>query len=241
VLSTLNLQPGAKHPVCLAKIMRYYPIYLDVRNRNCLVVGGGAVGTRKVKTLLNCEAHVTVVSPAVTVPLQKLVNTGSVILKKRPFRTADLEGMFLVFGATNNEALNRQIHSGAERLGMLCNIADRPKACNFILPSIVDRGDLIIAISTSGKSPAFAKKLRQDLEKMFGEENAEFLKLMGAVRRKLLSQDHQAEDHKHLFEQLIHRDLLAMIKDHKHEDINALLLELIGEGYTFESLMSVHP
>jgi precorrin-2 dehydrogenase/sirohydrochlorin ferrochelatase len=192
------------------------------------------VGTRKVTTLLSCGAQVTVVSPKVSARLQELYNNDSIILKKRPFRPDDLRGMFLVFGATNNQTLNRQIHSGAESLGMLCNIADHPDACNFILPSIVKRGDLIVAISTSGQSPAFAKKLRQDLEKVFGDEYAEFLKLMGAIRQKLLSQDHKAEAHKHLFEQLINRDLLAMIKEHKYEDINALLVEVLGKGYTFD-------
>ena len=86
---------------------------------------------------------------------------------------------------------------------ILCNIADRPKICDFIFPSIVNRGDLIIAISTSGKSPAFAKKMRKDLEKEFGNEYAEFLRLMGAIRNKLLSRNHEPEAHKHLFENLI--------------------------------------
>ena len=218
--------------------MRYYPVCLDIRKRKCLVVGGGSVGTRKVLTLLSCRADITVVSPVVTAALQKLADSGSILLKKRPFRSSDLEGMFLVFGATDNEALNRQIHTGAERLGLLCNIADRPEACNFILPSIVNRGDLIIAISTSGQSPAFAKKLRKDLEAVFGNEYAVLLKLMGAVRQKLLSQDHQPEAHKPLFEQLLNRNLLALIKDRKYEDINALLLEILGQGYEFEALMN---
>ena len=218
--------------------MRYYPVCLDIRKRKCLVVGGGSVGTRKVLTLLSCRADITVVSPVVTAALQKLADSGSILLKKRPFRASDLEGMFLVFGATDNEALNRQIHTGAERLGLLCNIADQPEACNFILPSIVNRGDLIIAISTSGQSPAFAKKLRKDLEAVFGNEYAVLLKLMGAVRQKLLSRDHQPEAHKPLFEQLLNRNLLALIKDRKYEDINALLLEILGQGYEFEALMN---
>jgi precorrin-2 dehydrogenase/sirohydrochlorin ferrochelatase len=202
------------------------------------VVGGGSVGTRKVLTLLSCRADITVVSPVVTTALQKLADSGSILLEKRPFRSSDLEGIFLVFGATDNEALNRQIHTGAERLGLLCNIADRPEACNFILPSIVNRGDLIIAISTSGQSPAFAKKLRKDLEAVFGNEYAVLLKLMGAVRQKLLSRDHQPEAHKPLFEKLLNRNLLALIKDRKYEDINALLLEILGQGYEFEALMN---
>lgn len=218
--------------------MRYYPICLDIQNRNCLVVGGGSVGTRKVITLLNCGADVTVVSPSASAHLQELANNGSVMIKNRTFRFSDLAGMFLVCSATDNQKLNRQIHAKAEDLGMLCNVADRPEVCNFILPSIVNRGDLIIAISTSGQSPAFAKKLRHDLENIFGNEYAEFLKLMGAVRKKLLSRDHRPEAHKHLFEQLINGGLVEMIKAHQYQDINALLFKILGKGYVFESLMN---
>jgi precorrin-2 dehydrogenase/sirohydrochlorin ferrochelatase len=190
--------------------------------------------------LLNCGADVTVVSPVATKKLRELSNNGTVKLKERPFETSDLDGRFLVIGATDNEDLNRQIHTEAERRGLLCNIADRPETCNFILPSIVNRGDLIIAISTSGKSPAFAKKMRKQLEKEFGEEYAQFLNLMGAIRKKLLSEDHEPEAHKHLFEELIERDLVQILKEGKTENINSLLFEVLGEGYEFESLMGVH-
>ena len=164
--------------------MRYYPVNLDVKNRRCLVVGGGGVGARKVQTLLECGAIVTVVSPAITGNLLKLADTGSLVLRQRSYRESDLDGMFLVIGATDDEDLNRRISGDAQQRNMLCNIADRPEACNFILPSIVNRGDLVIAISTSGKSPAFAKKLRRRLQKEFGPEYADFLRLMGAIRKK---------------------------------------------------------
>jgi precorrin-2 dehydrogenase/sirohydrochlorin ferrochelatase len=221
--------------------MRYYPVYLDIKNRNCLVVGGGSVGTRKVLTLLACGANVTVVSTAVTEKLKELSNKGLIRLKERSFQSADLDDRFLVIGATDSQELNFNIHAEAERRGLLCNIADRPEVCNFILPSIVNRGDLIIAISTSGKSPAFAKRLRKHLEKEFGNEYAEFLNLMGAIRKKLLSQDHEPEAHKHLFEQLIERDLVQMIRNGDTDNINSLLFEVLGEGYELESLTSAHP
>ncbi len=218
--------------------MKYYPVNLDIRNRKCLVVGGGAVGTRKVMTLLDCGAKVTVVSTDVAEKLQELSDSDIIKLEKRPFQISDLDEMFLVMGATDNQEINREIHSEAERLGILCNIADRPEDCNFILPAIVNRGDLIIAISTSGKSPAFAKKMRKDLEKKFGTEYAEFLKLMGEIRNKLLSEDHEPEAHKHLFEQLIKRDLVEMIKDRDIAAVNLLLFEILGEGYIFDELMA---
>jgi precorrin-2 dehydrogenase/sirohydrochlorin ferrochelatase len=217
--------------------MRYYPINLDIQNRNCLVVGGGSVGTRKVMTLLKCGANVTVVSPAISESLQALEKSASLTLKNRPYRTADIEGMFLVIGATDNEPLNRQISSDAESRSTLCNIADRPAVCNFILPSIVQREDLVITISTSGKSPALAKKLRQTLESQFGEEYGDFLELLGAIRKKLLDQAHEPEVHKPLFEQLINSDLITMIQNGKRAEINKLLFEVLGDGFQFEELM----
>ena len=217
--------------------MRYYPVSLDIKNRKCLVVGGGSVGTRKVKTLLECGAKVTVVSPVLSVKLLELADNGSIFLKKRSYRETDLDGMFLVIGTTDDEELNRQISKDAEKLNMLCNIADRPEVCNFILPSIVNRGDLTIGISTSGKSPALAKRLRIELEEQFGNEYAELLRLMGAIRKKLLSQKHEPEAHKQLFEQLISRGLLDMIRGIRKDEIDSLLFEVLGEGFRFDDLM----
>ena len=217
--------------------MKYYPIHLDIKNRDCLIVGGGAVGTRKVNTLIECGARVTVVSPDPTPELTKLASEGSVTLKKRAYRKDDLTGMFLVIGATDDERLNRQISKDAEQAQILCNIADRPEVCNFILPSIVRRGDLVITISTSGKSPALAKHLRQKLETQFGQEYADFLLLMGAIRRRLLSQTHEPETHKTLFNQLVDSDLIQLMQAGKTEEINSLLYKILGKGYKIEALI----
>jgi len=217
--------------------MKYYPVNLDVRNRKCLVVGGGSVGTRKVKTLLECGAAVTVVSKGMSEDLKKLSAKEILHLKERPYRSSDLESMFLVICATSDEKLNLIINSDAEKRNMLCNVADVPEACNFILPAIVKRGDLIIAISTSGNSPAFAKQLRKDLEKQFGQEYAVFLKLMGAIRKKLLAEDHEPETHKHLFEKLIKQGVLDMIRENKKPNIRDLLLKTLGKGYILEELL----
>jgi precorrin-2 dehydrogenase/sirohydrochlorin ferrochelatase len=217
--------------------MKYYPIHLDIKNRNCLIVGGGAVGTRKASTLLECGAHVIVVSPDPTPHLDRLASEGSIALKKRAYRSDDLTGMFLVIGATDDETLNHQVSEDAERAQILCNIADRPEVCNFILPSIVRRGDLVITVSTSGKSPALAKHLRQKLEKQFGREYADFLVLMGAIREKLLSQAHEPEAHKALFNQLIDSDLIQLMQAGKTEEINSLLFKILGKGYKIETLI----
>jgi precorrin-2 dehydrogenase/sirohydrochlorin ferrochelatase len=217
--------------------LRYYPVNLDIKNRKCLVVGGGDVGTRKVITLLECGACVTVVSIDASEKVLKLAESGRIKLKRRPYAGEDLEGMFLVICATDNEKLNLQVSRDAEKLNMLCNIADRPEACNFILPALVKRGDLVIAVSTSGKSPAFAKKLRKDLEKQYGPEYAGFLRLMGAVRKRLLSESHEPEEHKHLFEKLICRDIVQLIKNNETGKIDSILSEALGEGYRYTDLM----
>jgi precorrin-2 dehydrogenase/sirohydrochlorin ferrochelatase len=217
--------------------MRYFPVHLDIHGRNCLVVGGGSVGTRKIITLLRCGANVTVISPVVSERLRKLAESDSIKLKERSYRSQDLEDMFLVIGATDDENLNRKISDDAERLNTLCNIADRPEICNFILPAIVQRDDLVITISTSGKSPALAKKLRKTLENHFGEEYGDFLRLMGAIRTTLLSHSHEPEAHKQLFEKLVNSDLITMIREGEKEEINALLLKVLGEGYRYDELM----
>ena len=217
--------------------MKYYPVHLDIKNRNCLVVGGGAVGTRKVNTLLACGARVIVVSPDPTRQLKKMAAEGSITLRERAYRNVDLKDMLLVIGATDDEKLNRQISEEAEQIGILCNIADRPEVCNFILPAVVQRGDLVITISTSGQSPALAKRLRRKLEAQFGEEYADFLLLMGAIRKKLLSQAHEPEAHKALFNQLIDSDLIELLRTGQRKQLNLLLCEILGEGYRIEELL----
>ena len=219
--------------------MRYYPVNLDVQKRPCLVVGGGAVGIRKVDTLCASGAVVTVVSPRLDPRLVTLAASHTICIHKRTYRASDLDGMFLVIGATDDEALNQSIKNDADNAGILCNIADRPDACHFILPAIVHQGDLVITISTSGKSPAFAKKLRKDLEKKFGPEYGDFLKLMGAVRDRLLRQEHEPEAHKSLFERLISGNLLDLIKQNRGQDIDALLSDVLGDGFEYDSLMKV--
>ncbi len=199
------------------------------------------MGTRKVRTLLDCGGRVTAVSPATTPELAGLAENSRLTIKRRPYRSSDLEGMFLVIGATDDDALNQRIQADARQRNLLCNIADRPKACNFILPAIVRRDDLVIAVSTSGKSPALAKKVRKELEIQFGVEYAEFLHLMGALRKKLLSQAHEPEIHKPLFEKLIAGGLLEMVKARRTDAIDTLLRETVGEAYTFESLMQQKP
>ncbi len=216
--------------------MKYYPVCLDIKNRNCLVVGGGAVGTRKVKSLVDCGAKVQVVALTASAELEEMAAQGSILLEKRPYTEADLTGIFLVFGATSDMTLNNRISRDAEDRGILCNIADFPQACNFILPSVVQRDDLQIAISTSGRSPAFARHLRKNLEALFGSEYGDFLRLMGLIRNRLLAEEHAPEAHKPLFERLVSSELPELIRNKRRSEIDRILSETLGQGFSIDEL-----
>ena len=217
--------------------MKYYPVNLNINGRKCLVVGGGGVASRKVKSLLDCGAEVTVVSPAFAEALKHMADHPRVTLVKRPYASGDLDGMFLVIGATDDMALNRRINADAESRQMLCNIADVPEVCNFILPSVIRQGDFMLTISTSGKSPAFAKHLRRQLQDTYGPEYARFLNLMGAIRKRLLAEAHAPEVHKPLFNQLIENNLVDLIRQNDIRAINQVLYAVLGEGFEYTALM----
>lgn len=218
--------------------MKYYPVNLNIHDRQCLVVGGGGVASRKVKSLLDCGALVTVVSPAFAEPLENMADHPNVSLLQRPYQSGDLDGKFLVIGATDDMALNRRISADAENRQMLCNIADVPEVCNFILPSVIRQGDFVLTISTSGKSPAFAKHLRRQLQDAYGIEYARFLQLMGGIRNRLLAEAHAPEAHKHLFQQLIDKNLLETIRNNDIAAVNRILFNVLGEGFDYNTLIS---
>ena len=161
----------------------YFAAFLDLRGRRCLVVGGGEVGERKARALLECGAHVIVVSPTVTVGLAALAVVGRIVERLRPFRRADLRGCALVMAATGDPVVDDAVAALAHRARVLVNVADRPERCDFILPSVLQRGDLQIAVSTGGRSPALAREIRRRLQTMFGPEYAELIARTGRARQ----------------------------------------------------------
>jgi len=158
----------------------YYPMMVDLAGRRCLVVGGGRVAERKIALLLACGAEVEVVSPTTTQKITELAVRNAIRLTRRLVGPADLTRAFLVFAATDDPQVNRKVAEEVRGAGGLVNVADAPEACNFLVPSVVRQGDLTIAISTAGGSPALAKRLRQRLEATIGPEYEAFL---GALRQ----------------------------------------------------------
>jgi precorrin-2 dehydrogenase/sirohydrochlorin ferrochelatase len=162
--------------------LTYYPIFLDLTQRRCLVVGGGTVAERKVQGLLEARAAVTVVSPILTTALTRWAVEGVLTCLPRTFQDDDVEGHTLVIAATDRVETNLQVAAAARRRNLWVNVVDTPQACDFIAPAVVRRGSLQIAISTGGKSPLLAKRLRQGLEALIGEEYAELTDVLGAMR-----------------------------------------------------------
>lgn len=190
----------------------FYPIFLNLNKQKCLVIGGGKVAERKVNSLLECGAQVKVVSPEITEKLKEMVKSGTIEHICRKFCSSDLDDVFLVISATSDEDLNNKIAQECRKRNILVNVVDDPEKCSFIVPSVVRRGDLSIAISTSGKSPALAKKIRQELEAYFGPEYGEFLEIMGEIRKKILTEIPSQEERKKVFNKLIQSDILELLK-----------------------------
>src|SRR5512138_3066061 len=155
--------------------MNYYPIYLNLQQQRCVVIGGGPIAEGKVHGLLEAEANVTLIAPAVTPGLQALITTQRVTYYARVYQPGDLAEAFLVVGATDDRAVNEQIWQEAQDRHILVNIVDDTPHCNFIAPATLRSGDLTVAISTGGKAPALAVRLREELERTLGQEYARFL------------------------------------------------------------------
>ena len=164
--------------------MNYYPAFLNLKSRKAVVVGGGKVAERKVSALLKAGADVTVISPSIIPGLQKELSRKRIIHLSRTYRRGDLRGALLVIAATDSPETNRRVSKDAPAL---VNVVDVPAECNFIAPSVVRRGPLLLAVSTSGTSPALARTLRKELEKSYGPDLSEYLRFVRKVRAKAMA------------------------------------------------------
>jgi len=164
---------------------RLYPVFANIEGRKVVVVGGGPVAQRKVSSLLKCRACVVVISPELTGEMAQLRDRGLIEVLNRPYQKGDIEGAWLVIAATGDELVNQQVFDEANEKGIFCNVVDVPDLCSFQVPSVVRRGDLQIAISTSGASPALAKHIRKQLQEEFGKHYEPFLTALSELRTGL--------------------------------------------------------
>jgi len=205
-------------------LSKRYAISLNLNGKDCLVVGGGQVAERKVLSLLECGARVKVVSPETSPGLKNLIARGAISYRPGGYRISDLEGIFLVIGATDREEVNRQISNDCLKLNLLVNIVDDPAKGNFYVPATVNRGSLNIAISTGGKSPLLARKIREELEKMYGPQYGEFLDLIGKLRIDLLRRNVDSTNKKQIMESFFNRDIITLVKENRMDEVKERLL-----------------
>lgn len=173
--------------------MTLFPAFLKLENRLVIVIGGGSIATQKIPSLLQAGARARVISPELHPHLAEYVRRREIDWHPKPFSPDDLEGAFLVIAATSIRELNASVFAEAERRNILCNSVDDIDHCHFYYGSVLQRGDLQIAISTNGKSPALAQRLRLELEQQFGPEYAAWLEWLGAAREVLRAQSSGAD------------------------------------------------
>ena len=203
---------GPSRPAGPGKV--FYPMFVDLEGRRCVVVGGGPIATDKVEKLVEHGAAVRLVSPQITSELARMVDEGAIAEhRQRTYRPEDLEGCFLVIAATNLDPINRMVWQDAEARNMVCNVVDAPPLCNFIVPSIVRRGELALAISTGGASPVVAKHIRRQLEDAYGPEWEALVTLLRGVRDELKDRYLDMPSRRDAVERLLETDVVRRLAD----------------------------
>jgi len=216
--------------------MPYYPVFLDLEGKSVLVVGGGKVAQRKVETLLECGAIVQLVARELTPVLEKLKAQHKVTHLALEFQEGQLKDVFMVIAATDDAGLNQKVSKAARDKGLLANAVDQPADCNFIVPSVLRRGGLQIAVSTSGQSPVLAKKIREALEQEFGEEYELLINLMGWIRLAVLKQGFAQETNQRIFEQLAGSVLLQVLAQKNWTEAAKMVNQIVPLNWSAEAI-----
>jgi len=207
-----------------------YPVFLNITGRLCVVIGGGSVAERKVKALVAEGAYVRVISPSVTEQLAELAREGKIDWRKKTYGWSDIDKAFLVFAATDDRETQQSIANQAQENKQLINVADDPGSCNFHVPATVRRGDLTLAVSTGGKSPAVATLVKGRVENTFGREYGILLDIMSLARqetgreRAALSQ----AERKKIYKKILHEDIIEWIKNGQTVRLQNHLLNILG-------------
>jgi len=215
---------------------KYYPIFIDIEGAQVLVVGGGTVALRKIETLLDHGAKVNVLTKTLHPDLEVLLSKGSIRWLGSKFDPCHLDGMRLVIAATDDKETNRRVSTAAREREIPVNAVDQPSDCTFIVPAVVHRGALTIAVSTSGNSPALASKIRRRLEGEFGREYGTYIALLGGIRKHLLQLGATPEENSRIFHELVDGGLLEAIRSGDGEKVENELRRVLPPGMEIESL-----
>lgn len=202
--------------------MRYYPIYLDLKGRKALVVGGGAIAEGKALQLVAAGARVTVVSPELTEALRASVERGEINHRDGHFIEEDLYGVVLVISATNDRKVNEEVANASAARGLLCNVVDQPDLCNFITPALVTRGELQISVSTGGGSPTLTQRVKREVAALIGEEYGVLLEIAAEMRAEAKGRIADFERRKEVLRAFVESDALDLIRAGKLEEARDL-------------------
>ncbi len=212
----------------------YHPIFVDLRDKLVVVVGGGMVAARKVEPLLQAGARLKVIAPEV---VDEIGQCAQVEIVSREYKKGDLKGASLVIAATHSEETNRAVSRDALSKRIFCNVVDSPELCTFIVPSVVERGPIKIAISTGGFSPALSRRLRMIIGKNLGEEYVILAAILGKIRPLVRSSTGVSEDHRRLFEVLIDSELLDAIRANDRGLAEDILFQALGEHIDLKEII----
>jgi len=196
----------------------YYPIFLDIENRPVVIIGGGNVCARKAETMMNYGARVTIVSPAFTDEIEQWARDGVLQIQRKKYEENDLDGANIVIASTDDQSVNEQIAADCRRRRIPVNVVDVTPLCEFIVPAIVDKGSVHIAISTEGKSPALARTLKEELQRLVGPEYTEVNEVLGTLRdsaKRVLPTD---VDRKRFFDGIIAQGVLGMLREGRRRE-----------------------
>jgi precorrin-2 dehydrogenase/sirohydrochlorin ferrochelatase len=196
----------------------YYPIFLDIEDRDVVIIGGGAVCERKAETMMKYGARVTVVAPEFTDDIVKWADAGRLTTKRKEYQSADLDGASIVIASTDDAGINGRIARDCRRRKIPVNVVDVTHLCEFIVPAIVEQGSIQLAVSTGGKSPALARTLKEDLQKFVGPEYAEINDLLGTLRpsaKKVLPTD---AGRKRFFDGILAQGVVEMLRQGKRRE-----------------------
>jgi precorrin-2 dehydrogenase/sirohydrochlorin ferrochelatase len=205
-----------------------YGMFVNLAGRPCLVVGGGSVAERKITGLLECGAAVTVIAPTATPGVETMAQRGTIKWEARKYRSGDAERFFLVMAATDSVDVNRQVFAEAEAAGRLVNVANDQDAGNFAVPAMLRRGRLQVAVSTSGASPAAARRIRDELAERLGVEYADFLDRLANVRQVLQETVTDGRRRAEILNALVRSELLQFLREGRHEEADELVANFVG-------------
>lgn len=205
-----------------------YPININLAGKLCLIVGGGKVAERKVTSLLEYEPVLRLVSPQAEKSIQQRASEGDLQWIPRKFADQDLDGVFMVFIATNNTQINQNIAELCRARGILVNAVDDPPNCDFFLPSVLRRDSLVVSVSTEGKSPLYAARLRRELEAIITEEHGQYVDMLGKLRQEVKNSGLDIEQRKQILDKLVNSDILELIQAGLDEKVEERIKECMS-------------